>query len=832
MAPLDSHHHRSTTKVPKKAFKSRHATKSSLKDRAKGKVGPLSEKGFRRTPHQQVMSKIERRNQARLKRSNKDAEHKNATSIFVGRDAAPRLVTIVPLCENVSTVAAVKSLGQGVDQEWDVPGELGSTRLEVERFKQKIMAIRPGRGLLEVLDACRMADYVVLVLSADEEVDESGEMLLKALEGQGVSNVITVVQGLDKIEPQKRRQQITASLKSFISHFFPTTERVYSLDSRQETLNLLRSLCMSIPKGVYWREDRSWMMVEDVRWPEGKQIMGDTGDSSEVILTGVIRGKRLKADRLVQVGDWGDFQISKITAAPLESRKKPRDNDMKVDEQEEEEILAQPTEEQDDLNDLAPEEATMQDAADYPVSVAPSERKGVLLDDHHYFSDEETRVELPKPTKLPKGTSDYQAAWYLDDVSDSDSDVEDVEDDDGDLAMGGVAEPADGVEGLDKNGPEPTEFGASEYPQSEMFLDPAPDDEAEQIEEYRAQRRTEAEEDREFPDEIELSSNVLARERLLRYRGLKSLRTSHWETEEDRPYQPDEWDRLLEVADYKAAKSRVMKETLIGGVKPGTRVNIHLKGVPTSYEESYDASRPLALYSLLRHEHKRAALNFSITLSSDHETPLRSKDELIMQCGPRRFVINPLFSQGGKTPNNVHKFDRYLHPGRNAIASFTGPITWGAVPTLYFKRTAPSPDSTDSTTHPLNLIATGTCLPPSHSRVIAKRIVLTGHPFKIHKKIVTVRYMFFNKEDVLWFKALQLWTKRGRSGFIKESLGMHGYFKAQFDGKLNPMDAIGVSLYKRVWPRSAKLWDGKMEALERVDGEQQQGGDGDVGMEV
>jgi pre-rRNA-processing protein TSR1 len=90
--------------------------------------------------------------------------------------------------------------------------------------------------------------------------------------------------------------------------------------------------------------------------------------------------------------------------------------------------------------------------------------------------------------------------------------------------------------------------------------------------------------------------------------------------------------------------------------------------------------------------------------------------------------------------------------------------------------------------------------------VIAKRIILTGHPYKIHKKLVTVRYMFFNREDVEWFKALQLWTKRGRSGFIKESLGTHGYFKATFDGKINPQDAVGVSLYKRVWPRNARPW--------------------------
>jgi pre-rRNA-processing protein TSR1 len=153
----------------------------------------------------------------------------------------------------------------------------------------------------------------------------------------------------------------------------------------------------------------------------------------------------------------------------------------------------------------------------------------------------------------------------------------------------------------------------------------------------------------------------------------------------------------------------------------------------------------------------------------------------------------------------VHKFRRYLHPGQSGVASFIGPLTWGSVPVLYFMRNE-NEQSMDTDETPLSFIGTGTSLAPSHHRVIAKRVVLTGHPFKIHKRVVTVRYMFFNTEDVAWFKALRLWTKRGRSGYIKESLGTHGYFKATFDGKVNPMDAIAVSLYKRVWPRQATVW--------------------------
>lgn len=796
MGPITEHHHRNTTKVSHKPFKSRHATKSLVRDLAKGKIEGTESKSNRKTPHQQVMSKFDRRNQARQIRQIKHQQNVKSSSIFAGQNGAPRVIAVIPLCEDMDAVLAIHKLNQAVDAEslWPLEGHM---RVRVDRFKQNLVYVPVERDLMAALDACRLADFVVLLLSPTEEPGEEGELLLKTIEGQGVSNVLTMVQNLDTIEPAKRRPQVAASLKSYITHFFPNQEKVMSLDAGSECSNAIRSLCTTTPKGVKWREDRSWMLVENVQWPSNRV---DANTEGEVVVTGVVRGKGLKANRLVQLGEWGHFQIEKITDATLPIAKKRKGDEMAVDEAKDDEVLEAPDAEQEDLAELAPHEAMMGDVDALSVSEAPTEKRGVLLDDHHYFSDDETHLP-DAPKRLPKGTSSYQSAWFLGDMSDSDSDFEDAVDDEGDLDMETLALPQDGLEGLDKAIlKEATEATPSEYPQSEMFLDPSPDDEAAQLAEYRAQRKTEANEDLEFPDEIELHPNVLARERLARYRGLKSLRTSHWETSEDRAHEPEEWNRLLQVPDYKGAKKQVDNDALVGGVQPSKRVHVHLRNVPLCLQQAYNPSKPLALYSLLRHEQKRTVVNYSITLNSDHPSPLRSKDELIMQCGFRRFFIKPLFSQSGNTPNNVHKFLRYLHPGQTAIASFIAPITWGSVPALFFQPSASIPGT------PLALIATGTSLPASTSRVIAKRVILTGHPYKMHKKLVTVRYMFFNKEDVQWFKALQLWTKRGRSGFIKESLGTHGYFKATFDGKINPQDAVGVSLYKRVWPREARPW--------------------------
>jgi pre-rRNA-processing protein TSR1 len=520
------------------------------------------------------------------------------------------------------------------------------------------------------------------------------------------------------------------------------------LDSRNECSNLVRTLCSVIPKGIRWRDDRSWLFIDECSQLE-----------DSIQLSGFVRGKQLNPDRLVSIGD-ELYRIKKITDAHGIT-------------------LAEPTAEQDNYQDLADEDLSM-GSMDDRISLAPSEQKGVLLDDHHYFSDGDEEEEADAPKKVPKGTSTYQSAWFLGNESDSEdgrsSDGEELE-----LAEDDVMDTGT----VYNETIAPTEGG-----ESEMFLDPAPQDEAEQIAAFRAERN-EANEDLEFPDEIELHPNALGKERLAKYRGLKSLRTSPWQEDEDIPFEPENWKRLLKITDYKASKNKAFREVLAGGVASGTKVIIYLeadKPAPTN---------ATLLVSLLRHEQKQAVSNYSLTLSSSLEEPLKAKTELYMQCGSRHLKVTPILSEYNNTKNNVHKFNRYLHPGQTAVATVIAPLTWGTTPTLFFLK------GEDGA---LTLAGTGSSLPPDTARVVAKRTVLTGHPYKIHRRLVTVRYMFFNNEDVNWFKALPLWTRRGRSGFIKESLGTHGYFKATFDGKLNPQDSVAVSLYKRVFPRMAEKW--------------------------
>jgi pre-rRNA-processing protein TSR1 len=134
---------------------------------------------------------------------------------------------------------------------------------------------------------------------------------------------------------------------------------------------------------------------------------------------------------------------------------------------------------------------------------------------------------------------------------------------------------------------------------------------------------------------------------------------------------------------------------------------------------------------------------------------------------------------------------RFLRTDMAAIASIYLPIIFSPCKILLFTRNSSS----------LNLLATGHTLPPSPLTVILKRIILTGYPLKVHKKRAVIRYMFFNPRDVKYFKPVELTTKFGLRGHIKDSLGTHGLMKCQFNDYVKQNDTVCMALYKRKYPR-------------------------------
>merc|ERR1719322_1148660 len=100
-----------------------------------------------------------------------------------------------------------------------------------------------------------------------------------------------------------------------------------------------------------------------------------------------------------------------------------------------------------------------------------------------------------------------------------------------------------------------------------------------------------------------------------------------------------------------------------------------------------------------------------------------------------------------------------------------------------------------------SLVGSGHLVSMDPDRLVIKRVVLSGHPFKVHKRSAVVRFMFFNRADILWFKPVELRTTRGKRGHIKEPLGTHGHMKVTMDSVISQQDTILMSLYKRVYPK-------------------------------
>nr|GAT58050.1 predicted protein [Mycena chlorophos] len=778
--PSTQHHHRATLKQQNKAFKSRHATKGSLKEAAKGKVARQSPKTSNPSAAQ-AQTRLNRRNNAKQAQAAKRNALVSSTRLFSGVDGAPRIVAVVPLCPDVSAAMAVGALAESVDAPMEGYSDSGLWKMSAERFKTSLQFISvPYRQIYAALDACKVADYVVFVLSSSVEVDAWGDTLLRTLQAQGLPSVLTVLAPTASLDA-KLRTGVLKSLLSFIQYFVPSQTRVFDLHVPADRLNALRGLAEGKPGDVRWREGRAWIVGEQVEWEDGV-----------CKVTGVSRGAPLSSKRLVHLPNYGDFQIDKILSAPI-----TRPGKMEVEPA----LLAEAGDDADSListndpDDMANEQT-------WPTEEEMQGAAGAL--NEPAIPDAKHGTTLRAVRRVPKGMSEYQAAWIVDESDDDGEPHSGSEDQEmGNDAAAQDEEEEEEMEELPAD--EDHEMGTDGRRSVVAFQDLDNEEEAKQLQSWRNRKREE-EDDLMFPDEMDTPDDVPARTRFQRYRGLRSFRTSPWD-----PYEnlPRDYARIFQFEDYKRTERNVRRradeEQTV--VEPGTRVTIYLRGVPQ--EAAASTSSPLLLFALLQHEHKVSALNFTLQRNTEYDGSVRSKDPLILCIGPRRLRVNPIYSQhtrgGGKGANNVHKFERYLRHGQTSVATTYGPVVFGKQPSVWLRETedAQAPQ----------LVATGTFLNPDTTRVIAKRIILTGHPFKVHKKTATVRYMFFNADDIAYFKPIQLHTKHGRTGHIRESLGTHGYLKAHFDGPINQMDTVCMSLYKRVFPKWPQMFKAPQATL-------------------
>ncbi|KAG5513207.1 hypothetical protein PMAC_001577 [Pneumocystis sp. 'macacae'] len=763
------HHHRSSMKKVHKKFKSQKKSKK----RVDAVLRVISAK-------KHTSLKADRKNTKKQTQINKRDKAAESNSKHFGIDGISKIIVIVPLCINVNPMDVVRNLSHSVDV--NINEFTGISDI----FVFVIISLEK-RHFLDILDFCKIADFVLLLMSATEEVDSFGEVCLRSIQAQGISTIIPVVQHTNELNSLKRSKEVKKSLLNFINYFFPG-QKIYSTDQPQEALNVIRMICVQSPIGVRWRDERSYIIAEEVNWRE-------LNDSAKGILSikGIIRSKPLNINRLIHIIGWGDYQIDRIIPLDIQ-RDYNRTYEGEIMECIEKNAIF-PTKDQDSLEELAPITENMEDIDKHIDQKKEEKQKSVRVDDYCYFSDNSEIIKRPR--RLPPGTSDYQATWILDTDSEEDKDSNSETDKNSlnmDIDDSLYLEKKDDLNNFsskyEKNISDAKQM--KDY-ESDISLELLSEDK-----EILENREKEKEEDREFPDEIEIPFNISAKERFKKYRGLKNFRTSPWNPDEYDTNQPNYWKHIYKFSNYKATKKKVIKHAFTDGVKVGTYVIIEIKNCEKEIYSTYSSASPFIIFSLLKYEHLLTTSNFLVTQNTEYELPVKSKDELILQYGPRRILVNPLFSQASnsKSVNNVHKFEKYLHHRRASIASVVCPIFFGAIPILFLKNTPSG----------ISLVATGSFFNTDYSRIIAKRVILTGYPFKIYKRTVIVRYMFFNPEDVEWFKPIQLFTKYGKIGYIKESLGTHGYFKATFDGRINQQDTVAMSLYKRIYPRPGTIW--------------------------
>eukprot|EP00804_Cyclotella_cryptica_P010399 CCRYP_018154-RB/>CCRYP_018154-RB protein AED:0.42 eAED:0.42 QI:0/-1/0/1/-1/0/1/0/203 len=193
-----------------------------------------------------------------------------------------------------------------------------------------------------------------------------------------------------------------------------------------------------------------------------------------------------------------------------------------------------------------------------------------------------------------------------------------------------------------------------------------------------------------------------------------------------------------------------MEEAIARACVPsGAYVTITLEGVSPHAYSRVSPDTILTVVSLLPHENKISVLHAGLSQTSkceaDKEVPIKSKDVLTFRCGWKTWQGRPIFSQNNLN-SDKHKFERFMPlDGAFFACTMFGPVTYTPCPVLVFREAAEFGEGVGKRRE---LLAHGSMIGADADRIVLKRIILTGYPTRVHKRHATVKYMFYNPEDV------------------------------------------------------------------------------------
>lgn len=734
---------------------------------------------------------------ARIQRNNMLRDQKRAAALnekraLSGSNSPPRVIVLFGLSANVDLNSVERDLLALLSSKCS--NEAFPTVVSAE-YKMRATVLKAPHGdLSSCMDMAKVADLMVFVTSASspcqdgssDYIDSFGAQCLSVFKAIGLPSTVVLIRDLPS--DLKGRNESKRFCNTSLASEFPENCKFYPADTKDDLHKFLYLLKEQRLKSPHWRNQRAYVASQKLVMLDHDSVSG----KCTLCVTGYVRARNLSVNQLVHVSGAGDYPLSKIDILRDPYALNPRKE--------------QDTMDADDVPDLQVISSLVPDSSKQePLHVenVPDPLAGEQTwptEAEMAEAEENRKHKKVKKRRLPPGTSDYQAAWILDESDEDDVGSSD-ESNDGmvmdDIENGVPSNDYSKTFDLDEDQGS-LDLGDSDGETETDSVMVDGDMTREQIEDDIKRLKNAHAEDEEYPDEVDTPIDVPARKRFAKYRGLKSFRTSSWDPKESLPLEYAKifaFDNFTRTRKHVLAKALERDQSKDDTVSPGTYARLYIKEIPQAVASTLclrAKMMPIITCGLLQHESKMSVLHFSIKKHDSYHEPIKGKEELIFHVGFRQFVARPVFSSDTFN-SDKHKMEKFLHAGRFSVASIYAPISFPPLCLVAMKKVGDMGSPV--------LAAVGSLISVDPDRILLKKIILTGYPQRVSKVKATVRYMFHHPEDVRWFKPVEVWTKCGRRGRIKEPVGTHGAMKCIFNGVLQQHDTVCMSLFKRAYPK-------------------------------